>query len=133
MGAGYHGGFGHTKGAERHEEYSLKNQTTIENNVKTMHFEFPLTNGKFGVKGRNCQVIYCKNQYETALRFYKLISMGGEEKDLPNKKGKIVIFSDKTKIIYRKHTSTKDSPAVEISINYPSHIKKQKIHFEMER
>ncbi len=133
MGAGYHGGFGHTKGSEKHIKKQLKNYTTIENNVKAMHSEFPLVNGKFGRKGINCQVIYSKNQYDTALRFYKLISDGGMEKDLPNKKGKIVFLPDKTIIVYRKYTSTKNSPAVEITIKHPSAIKGQKIHFEKER
>lgn len=133
MGTGYHGGFGNSKGEKRHEVNPLKSYGRIEDNVKVMLSRFPIKNGKFGEKSKNCQVIYCKNQYKTALRFYKLISRGGIEKDLPNKKGKIVLLSDKTVIVYRKYTSTKDSPAVEITIKHPSDVKGQKIHFEKEK
>lgn len=138
MGAGYHGGFGKTYGSKSRqnvsqENKSLKKSATIERNVKAMCLEFPLTNGKFGQKGKNCRIIYSENQYKTALRFYKLISKGGIERDLPNNKGKIVFLSDKTIIVYRKYTSTKDSPAIEITIKHPSDIKGQKIHFEKEK
>ena len=113
MGAGYHGGFGNTKGDRKHQENttnSSKNKSNpirqlgnIVDNASAMSHKYPMTNGYFGEKGKNHRVIYSKDQYETATDFYSRISRGGAEKSLPNNKGKINYLEDGTKIVYRRN------------------------------
>lgn len=142
MGAGYHGGFGKTKGENNHQKIieNSKNKAntsvdfgSIENNARAMSHKYPMINGYFGVKGKNHRVIYSKNQYETASDFYSKITCGGVEKNLPNNKGKINYLEDGTKIVYREKTSTQQSPAVEITVYYPNNVRGQKIHFLKEK
>lgn len=47
----------------------------------------------------------------------------------PNGKGVQTIFDDGSRVVYRVKTSTPNSPAIDISINDYSGIRKQKIHF----
>jgi len=138
MGAGYKGGFGHTNGERKHQNNvassnnKAKNPVdfgSIQNNARAMSHIYPMTNGYFGQKGKNHRVIYSKNQYETASDFYSRITRGGVEKSLPNNKGKINYLEDGTKVVYRKKTSTPNSPAVEITVYYPNSVRGQKIHF----
>lgn len=47
MGAGFHGGFGKTKGGKQH--------SSIASNANAMKQQYPLTeSGYFGNKGKNC-------------------------------------------------------------------------------
>ena len=74
-------------------------------------------------------VIVSDNPIETSEDFYKTISCGGKESQLSNGKGVQTVFEDGTRIVYRVITSTPDSPAVDITVNIESPVKKQKIHF----
>ncbi len=137
MGAGYHGGFGFTIGEKdrqqkNHCKQAVKSQivfASIEYNVKAMVDKFPLTNGKFGVKGKNCQVIYCEEVIESSQEFYNLISNGGTESKLHNGHGVKSVLDDGTIIVYRQFTSTTNSPAIDITKSPSSSVKNQKIHF----
>ena len=61
------------------------------------------------------------------------MSKGGAKTKLKNGKGKQATLPDKTDIVHRPTTSTKDSPAVDITVRKESKIKTQKIHFEKEK
>ncbi len=128
MGAGYHGGFGKTKGAENKPTY------TIEQNANAMKKYYPMTSaGKFGIKGENQRVIYSNDQFSTAKDFYARISRGGTETLLPANKGLKNVLCDGTIIIYRVITKTANSPAVQIFISKPGSVAGQKIHFLKEK
>lgn len=115
---------------------------TVEENAFRMRKKYPLTEkGLFGEKGKGKtqgkgnkkeykRVIQCDNQYKTAKDFYLKIGKGGKEKFLSNGHGKSKVLKDKTIIIYRKKTSTPNSPAVSLNIQKESVIKNQKIHFK---
>ena len=143
MGAGYHGGFGNTNGEKAHQNntstsnnkstHSFIRFYTIQDNAIAMSHTYPMTNGFFGVKGKNHRVIFSEDQYKTAADFYSRITRGGVEKALPNNKGKITYLKDGTKIVYRQKTSTPDSPAIEITVSAPNIVKGQKIHFLKEK
>jgi len=124
-GTGFHGGFGETKGA--------KKQSSIAENSNAMKQKYPLTkSGYFGEKGKNCRIIASSSPKETSIDFYKKLGTGGITKPLSNGKGTITTLGDGTRIVHRIITSTKDSPAVEISISGSPEIKNQKIHFILE-
>lgn len=71
-------------------------------------------------------MIVSDNPIETSEDFYKTISCGGKESQLSNGKGVQTVFEDGTRIVYRVITSTPDSPAVDITVNIESPVKKQK-------
>ena len=70
---------------------------------------------------------------KTSKVFFSNLSKGGTKTKLKNGKGKQATLPDKTDIVHRPITSTKDSPAVDITIKKESKIKTQKIHFEKEK
>lgn len=103
---------------------------TFSRNVEKVSKKYPLNpSGYFGEKGKNHRVIVSDNPIETSEDFYKTISCGGKESQLSNGKGVQTVFEDGTRIVYRVITSTPDSPAVDITVNIESPVKKQKIHF----
>lgn len=103
---------------------------TFSKNVEKVSKKYPLNpSGYFGEKGKNHRVIVSDNPIETSVDFYKTISCGGKESQLSNGKGVQTVFEDGTRIVYRVITSTPDSPAVDITVNIESPVKKQKIHF----
>lgn len=118
-------------------------KNTLDYNVDKMRDDYPLDEqGYFGKKGKSkgkpaqkqaVRVIESDNQYRTAKDFYSKISKGGKESRLANGKGKRNDLPDKTTIIYRKKTSSPNSPAVSLKTNQSSKVKSQKIHFEKEK
>lgn len=125
MGAGFHGGFGGTKGGQQH--------SSIASNANAMKEQYPLTKQfYFGEKGKNCRVITSASPETTSIDFYRKLGKGGITKPLSNGKGTITTLGDGTRIVHRIITSTKGSPAVEISISGSPKVKNQKIHFILE-
>ncbi len=125
MGAGFHGGFGGTKGGKQH--------SSVASNADTMKRQYPLTkSGYFGIKGKNCRIITSASPEATSIDFYRKLGKGGITKPLSNGKGTITTLGDGTRIVHRIITSTKGSPAVEITISGSSKVKNQKIHFVLE-
>lgn len=140
MGAGYHGGFGKTKGSSM---ASLKSKDVLmikgsnpNNNINSLKgsYKYNSNSGKFGSKGKNAQIISSNNPIKTSEDFFKKISKGGIKSKLINGKGDRVDFTDGTTITYRVITSTKGSPAVDIKVVSKSEggISTQKIHFVKE-
>lgn len=125
MGAGFHGGFGGTKGGQQH--------SSIASNANAMKKQYPLAkSGYFGEKGKNCRVITSASPETTSIDFYRKLGKGGITKPLSNGKGTITTLGDGTRIVHRIITSTKGSPAVEISISGSPKVKNQKIRFILE-
>lgn len=125
MGAGFHGGFGGTKGGKR--------QSSVASNANMMRQQYPLTkSGYFGSQGKNCRIITSASPEATSIDFYRKLGKGGTTKPLSNGKGTITTLGDGTRIVHRLITSTKGSPAVEITISGSSKVKNQKIHFVLE-
>ena len=122
------------------ENYSSLNETSydeksnIYSNAKKASNIFPMTEkGFFGVQGDNCRVIKCSNAYSDSQLFFNILkSGGGPEKEFTNGHGVYVDLADGTRVSYRKYTSTKGSPAVEITVSGSDKVKNQKIHFEEE-
>ncbi len=103
---------------------------SVSDNAKKVSKKYGLKdNGFFGTKGKNSRIFKCDDPLKESADFYSKISKGGKEDVLPNGKGVRSTFEDGSRVVYRKKTSTPDSPAVEISITIYDGIKKQKIHF----
>ncbi len=106
------------------------NANSIVSNANAMKTTYPLNkNGYFSEKGKNCRVIKSKDPIATSKDFYNKIAKGGKELSLSNKHGVMTVLPDKTRIVYRIITSTKGSPAIEITVTSSTMVKKQKIHF----
>ena len=137
MGGGFHGGFGDTTGARNNHlseaGSGAKNgvsSSPIDGNAEAMKADYPHTDaGYFGQKGKNSRVIASSDPIATSKDFYQRISQGGIERPLANGHGTMTVFPDGTRIVYRVITSTKGSPAVDITVVGPSAISSQKIHF----
>lgn len=128
MGAGFHGGFGETKGSKGNGA-----QSSIEQNVSKMGKAFPLTaSGYFGSKGKNVRIIKSAVPEKIANEFYTKIKAGGKSEPLKNGHGSMTMLGDGTVIVYRPVTSTTGSPAVNIKVIKPGRVKSQKIHFVKE-
>ena len=120
MGAGYHGGFGHTSGKG----------SNVDDNAEAMKDFYPLTaNGYFGEKGKNTRVIKTPTPEATSVDFYQRLGEGGRTEMLSNGKGTKTILDDGTIIVHRLVTTTPNSPAVDIKVIHSSTVKKQKVHF----
>ena len=134
-GAGKGLNFGNSFGAQKEKMMSMansdkENPSSLESNAKAMasHYSYTL-NGYFGQKGKNCRIISSIDPINTSIDFYKKIGKGGTTTDLPNGKGTKTTLNDGTVIVHRIITSTKGSPAVEITVSGTPKIKNQKIHF----
>jgi hypothetical protein len=137
MGAGFHGGFGNTKGS-RNTQYKgdSKLYRSIGQNILSVSKRFPLTNGRFGESspstGNKTRNIVSSNPLKTSQQFYDKLSYGGKEIIRNNGALHITKMSDGTIISRREKSSSDGTPVVEINISYSSHtsgIKEQKIHF----
>lgn len=107
--------------------------SSIVFNADNMNNDYPRSpNGYFGEKGKNCRIIKSNDPVRTSIDFCNRIGENGVKTTLPNGKGTKTVLSDGTVIVHRIITSTKGSPAVEISVSGSSNIKNQKIHFIME-
>lgn len=111
---------------------------SLEDNLDSTLSTYPLKNGYFGTKGTASRVreIHSRNHEFVAKDFFNKIAKGGilDLETLPG--GVISRLKDGTIISYRKITSSKNSPAVEIrfrSIKSKHDIKDQKIHFVQEK
>ena len=128
MGAGNSGKYIGTKGASTEQATPLK--SNIQDNAKLLAQKYVLTpSGYFGEKGKNCRVIATTTPEDTSVAFYKQIGKGGQTIPLNNKKGTMTVLDDGTRIVHRLITSTKGSPAIEITISGSPLVKDQKIHF----
>ncbi len=114
----------------RQNEEKVSIQLTILLNANQMSKDYPLSeSGYFGKKGKNCRVIESSDPIATSTDFYRKIGQGGKISNLPNGKGTKTVLADGTVVVHRIITSTKESPAVEISVSASQKIKNQKIHF----
>lgn len=117
-----------TKGASSEHGNVIK--SSIEENAKPLAQKYGLSqSGYFGTKGKNCRIIITSTPEDTSLSFYKQLGKGGHTTPLNNNKGTMTILDDNTRIVHRLSTSTKDSPAIEITISGSPLVKDQKIHF----
>lgn len=144
MGAGFHGNIKNTKGASnKNITTSNKSKTmsntagSIENNAKEAAKYFPFKDGLFGSKNRKPKSkpreIFVSNPTSSASQFFNILKQGGKDK-LFNTSHGIGIESnlpDGSRITYRPITSSKGSPAVEITISGSDYIKPKKYHFVM--
>ena len=111
------------------EEKKRTEKGTVDYNAHKNRKKYPTTKGGyFGETGDNKRVIYSKNQFEEAKRFYSKMGKGGEEEPLPNAHGVKKIMKDGGVVSYREKTSTKDSPAVDFG-KMKGRVKNQRIHF----
>lgn len=107
--------------------------SSIGVNAKSMENDYKTTSGGyFGIKGKNTRIISSSDPIATSKDFYSRLGRGGKTSTLPNGKGTKTVLGDGTVIVHRIITSTKGSPAVEISVSGSPHIKNQKIHFILE-
>lgn len=128
MGTGNSGKYTNTKGAST--EQATTPQSNIKDNAQLLAQKYGLTSsGYFGEKGKNSRVIVTATPEDTSVSFYKQIGKGGYIIPLNNKKGTMTILDDGTRIVHRLITSTKGSPAIEITISGSPLVKDQKIHF----
>lgn len=129
MSKGDSGLFSNTVGSKSGKQLEIDTRT-LNDNLPAVEKEYFLSkSGHFGEKGKNVRVIKSRNPVSTSQDFYSKIGEGGSITALPNGKGTMTTLSDGTRIVHRLITSTKGSPAVEITINSPSKVKNQKIHF----
>lgn len=121
--------FNNTPGAKNGEQLKI-NTHTLADNLPIVEKQYPLSKaGYFGEKGKNVRIIESRDPINTSQDFYSKIGKGGELLILPNGKGTMTLLSDGTRIVHRLITSTKGSPAVEITVNGCNVVKNQKIHF----
>lgn len=116
--------------------FGVSKKNTIEKNAQRVSKKYPVTkDGYFGKPGKSSKVrvITSDNQHKTSREFFSDLSKGGVKTKLKNGKGKQATLPDKTDIVHRPTTSTKNSPAVDITVRKESKIKTQKIHFEKEK
>lgn len=140
MGAGFHGGFGKSRGSSissmKQNDVLMVKGTSPNNNIKTLStdYKYNSESGKFGTKGKNAQIISSHDPVKDSKNFFDKISKGGSKTKLSNGKGDRVDFTDGTTITYRVITSTKGSPAVDIKVisRTKGGISTQKIHFVKE-
>ena len=131
MGTGNSGKYFGTKGASTEKAASQK--SNIQDNAKPLAQKYGLTRGGyFGSKSKNCRVIVTSTPKDTSISFYKQLGKGGRLIPLNNNKGTMTILDDGTRIVHRLITSTKGSPALEITISGSPLVKDQKIHFTKE-
>lgn len=119
---------------KRKVEEQKPKKGTVARNAQRMQQKYPLTeHGYFGEKGKgNSRVIYSNNHIKEACYFYSQVSKGGKRGVLSNGHGEVKTMKDGGKVIYRKTTSTPNSPAVNLG-NMKGKVKNQKIHFEVRR
>lgn len=104
--------------------------STLAQNLSKLSKTYPSDKqGRLGAKGRNkARLISTHNPSKTAESIYSSLKYGGKESRLPNGKGKLAIFPDGSRVIYRPVSSSDGSPVVEISISGPNGSS-YKIHF----
>lgn len=108
------------------------NYYTMQYNIDLLLANYSITkSGYFGERGKSSRVrvIKSSDQFKTAKNFWGILSLGGKLSPLPNKNGVRVRFNDGSFAVYRIITSTKNSPAIEITIKNSTKIKSQKIPF----
>lgn len=109
----------------------------VDNNIHYTAQEYGLSpGGYFGEKGKKSSKSFIRQIFTIdpaaeAVRFYDIISDGGREESLSNGHGLMKIMPDGSRISIRIKTSSKDSPAVELTlIGFHKGVKNhQKIHF----
>lgn len=109
---------------------------SIRDNLDKVTNEYHYSNGYFGTNGEGrkgySRHIISENPVKTANIFYKKLTLGGIEKEMPNNKGVFSKMKDGTVVSYREHSTSDGTPVVEINIknsSIDSGIKEQKIHF----
>ncbi len=103
---------------------------TVDYNAYKMRKKYPLSkNGYFGERGQGrSRVVYSDEHEKEAKHFYEKMGKYGKRKPLPNGHGEQKIMKDGGLVIYRKKTSTPNSPAVNFG-KMKGKVKNQKIHF----
>jgi len=105
-------------------------EASLSKNLMTTSQYYEMdSNGRFGQSGvgHRVRVIECDDVYNTAMDFYDHITEGCKIKQY---KGELKLYTvlDNYRINFRPYTSTKNSPAVDIFIEFPTSLI-QKIHF----
>jgi hypothetical protein len=124
-----------TIGAREKGIQTVLNTNTFANNVHSLTSSYNTTpSGYFGKKGASSKngnrVIKSRHHFKDAVSFWNKISQGSKISNLPGVNGKLAKFPDGTTVTFRKKTSTKHSPAIEIIVrSYSPNIRTQKIHF----
>lgn len=117
---------------------SASHYNSLAENITSLKASYPIKNGYFGRKGKGrdfVRNIVSSAPLSTAKDFYAKAAAGGQERKLPNGKGKYSKLSDGTIISYRERSSSDGTPAVEINIKHSvahGEVKYQKIHFVKE-
>ena len=107
-----------------------KKITSVCDNAESVAKKYNLNEFcNFGKKGDNCRVFKCDDPVKESAEFYKKLSKGGFEEPLPRGNGVKTTFDDNSVVTYREITKTPNSPAIDIKIETPGKIRKQKIHF----
>lgn len=143
MGGGFYGGIKNSLGAITFKTSSLtKNKTnlsgTISYNASKAKDLFPFKDGLFGIsnriKGRKPREIIVKNPITSAALFFNTLSADGKKEVFETRHGKGIhaILKDGSEIYYRPVTSSKGSPAVEITVSGSLKIKSHKYHIVKE-
>ena len=117
---------------------------SVGDNVADLQLDYPIHDGRFGVKGNSAAVrrIESDNPVATAENFYRRISQGGTEFPIladagKSIKGVVAKMADGTYISYRPVSSSPDaSPSILIDVDNsidPGGLKTHKIHFVQRR
>lgn len=108
----------------------------ISDNLPRAVKGFSYRDGYFGTPGLGkkgySRHIECIDPVNTASELYNTLALGGVESKMPNNKGVFTRMKDGTVISYREHSSSDETPVVEINIKSSSNnsgVKEQKIHF----
>ena len=108
------------------------NSSTLEKNAASVKEKYRLhDDGYFaerGSKGHN-RVFETSNPVGESREFYKGLSRGGVESEIPGGKGVRTKLDDGAWVNYRVATKTPESPAVQISGSPTELVKNQKVHF----
>ncbi len=126
MGKGIHGGFRYTVG---------RGNNMLVDNLADVTRRFPLsTDGLFGKRGKGSRVIETDTPIGTAYEFFNRLVKGYDiiipipYKD-GSRKGCVARMKDGSAVTLRRRSTSDGSPVVDINIESPGRVKKQKIHF----
>lgn len=119
-----------------HDEDAKNESFSIVDNLVKLGSKFPVTkSGYFGEKGKSknnsIRNIQSKDPVKTAKEFFIKSKIGiNKIIQLPNNKGKMAVFPDGSRIVYREISSSDGTPVIEISVKtHSDRFKSQKIHF----
>ena len=144
MGSGLSSQYSNTTGSKGTDVISQKSRrerkvragscgSNITDNAELVREKFGVSeDGFFAQKTKRAQIYESADPVSDSIEFYRKLGRGGQEKELSNGHGTMIILDDDTVITHRLVTKTPNSPAVNINIESKNtYIKTQKIHFIM--